>query len=173
MGSEVVPGWIFACPSDIFVSFGQPKCWRNPCVGVRSNAVLLSLGFLLALTDAVPSAIGLRDFAPQTSGGPLYESLLFIRRLVVSSWHADRVPSCSQFDSTMPNRVSGAWSYARGMPLRLYEQRFPVCVTRRPARPGRCRSCRAGSRLRRATWLILPVVICLSQRLSHACVSMN
>jgi hypothetical protein len=28
-------------------------------------------------------------------------------------------------------------------------------------------------RLRNATWLILPVVICLSQRLSHACVSMN
>lgn len=26
---------------------------------------------------------------------------------------------------------------------------------------------------RNATWLILPVVICLSQRLSHACVSMN
>lgn len=25
----------------------------------------------------------------------------------------------------------------------------------------------------RATWLILPVVICLSQRLSHACVSIN
>ena len=24
-----------------------------------------------------------------------------------------------------------------------------------------------------ATWLILPVVICLSQRLSHACLSMN
>ncbi len=27
--------------------------------------------------------------------------------------------------------------------------------------------------VRNATWLILPVVICLSQRLSHACVSMN
>ena len=27
--------------------------------------------------------------------------------------------------------------------------------------------------MRNATWLILPVVICLSQRLSHACVSMN
>ena len=26
---------------------------------------------------------------------------------------------------------------------------------------------------RNVTWLILPVVICLSQRLSHACVSMN
>ena len=24
-----------------------------------------------------------------------------------------------------------------------------------------------------ATWLILPVVICLSQRLSHACISIN
>lgn len=30
-----------------------------------------------------------------------------------------------------------------------------------------------GSSARNATWLILPVVICLSQRLSHACVSMN
>ena len=31
----------------------------------------------------------------------------------------------------------------------------------------------AGLSARNATWLILPVVICLSQRLSHACVSMN
>ena len=31
----------------------------------------------------------------------------------------------------------------------------------------------ATASLRNATWLILPVVICLSQRLSHACVSMN
>ena len=29
------------------------------------------------------------------------------------------------------------------------------------------------SRLRIATWLILPVVICLSQRLSHACLSIS
>ena len=27
--------------------------------------------------------------------------------------------------------------------------------------------------LKAATWLILPVVICLSQRLSHACLSIN
>lgn len=31
----------------------------------------------------------------------------------------------------------------------------------------------AGRHRGRATWLILPVVICLSQRLSHACASMN
>ena len=32
---------------------------------------------------------------------------------------------------------------------------------------------RPSASMRNATWLILPVVICLSQRLSHACVSMN
>jgi hypothetical protein len=41
---------------------------------------------------------------------------------------------------------------------------------RRPLPPPRGRG--AASQ-RNATWLILPVVICLSQRLSHACVSMN
>ena len=41
----------------------------------------------------------------------------------------------------------------------------PTQVARR-GRAGRTSS-------RNATWLILPVVICLSQRLSHACVSMN
>jgi hypothetical protein len=41
------------------------------------------------------------------------------------------------------------------------------------ARPPRGRAARPRSPRGRATWLILPVVICLSQRLSHACVSMN
>ena len=40
-------------------------------------------------------------------------------------------------------------------------------------RPPRGRSARPRPPRGRATWLILPVVICLSQRLSHACVSMN
>ena len=33
--------------------------------------------------------------------------------------------------------------------------------------------CDANSKRKRATWLILPVVIRLSQRLSHACLSLN
>lgn len=41
-----------------------------------------------------------------------------------------------------------------------------------PARDAKVAPC-LGSSARNATWLILPVVICLSQRLSHACVSMN
>ena len=39
-------------------------------------------------------------------------------------------------------------------------------------RPGRGRLERAAPH-KAATWLILPVVICLSQRLSHACLSIN
>ncbi|KAK6771651.1 hypothetical protein RDI58_031108 [Solanum bulbocastanum] len=44
-----------------------------------------------------------------------------------------------------------------------------------PSAPFRARTgvMRRAASLRNATWLILPVVICLSQRLSHACVSMN
>lgn len=48
---------------------------------------------------------------------------------------------------------------------------------RRPPTPRQTASVGRAQRARRrggrATWLILPVVICLSQRLSHACVSMN
>ena len=40
---------------------------------------------------------------------------------------------------------------------------------KRLGRPG----LRPGARIKAATWLILPVVICLSQRLSHACLSIN
>ena len=46
------------------------------------------------------------------------------------------------------------------------------CPLRAVDRQGRLGSAAPASK-RNATWLILPVVICLSQRLSHACVSMN
>ena len=55
-------------------------------------------------------------------------------------------------------------------------ERSTPCANDGRPRLGRARwlgSCGAGSSMRNATWLILPVVICLSQRLSHACVSMN
>jgi hypothetical protein len=43
----------------------------------------------------------------------------------------------------------------------------------RPVPSGSAGLAREAVSRRNATWLILPVVICLSQRLSHACVSMN
>jgi hypothetical protein len=127
---------MFACPSDIFVSFGQPKCWRNPCVGAWSNAVLLSLESLSALTDAVPSA---------SSAGLLPRRL----REVPCTNHCSYTPSCRvataarrscSFVQSLTARcrtlVSGAWSCARGMPLGSQEQRFPDRVTRRPRPSG-------------------------------------
>ncbi|KAL2224577.1 UNVERIFIED_CONTAM: hypothetical protein Sindi_3140300, partial [Sesamum indicum] len=49
------------------------------------------------------------------------------------------------------------------------KQAFGASCERRPP-PFWARPMRAAGSVRNATWLILPVVICLSQRLSHACV---
>lgn len=81
-------------------------------------------------------ALALRDFAPQTSGGPLYESLLLYAVLSCRYRGTQIVFFRAVVDSTMRTSVSGAWSCACGMPLRSYEQRFPVCVTRRPRPSG-------------------------------------
>ncbi|KAF3320170.1 hypothetical protein FCM35_KLT22226 [Carex littledalei] len=74
----------------------KSECWRNPCVGAWSNALLLSLGFLPALTDAVPSAIALRGICPADFGRSLVRIIALIRRLSCCRWrHADRVLSRS------------------------------------------------------------------------------
>ncbi|KAF3621033.1 hypothetical protein FXO37_33005 [Capsicum annuum] len=49
-----------------------------------------------------------------------------------------------------------------------------IALTLNPSAPSRAgRAHATPASMRNATCLILPVVICLSQRLSHACVSMN
>ena len=68
-------------------------------------------------------------------------------------------------------------------PMRTEDRRRPCAVRPGPRPPPGAKhpgGARAKDRARcatasprNATWLILPVVICLSQRLSHACVSMN
>lgn len=52
-------------------------------------------------------------------------------------------------------------------------KRTTVAVAARRRVPRVRRPRPTATSVRNATWLILPVVICLSQRLSHACVSMN
>jgi|MudIll2142460700_1097286.scaffolds.fasta_scaffold22446_2 hypothetical protein len=49
----------------------------------------------------------------------------------------------------------------------------PAAAVAAPREGRRAREPVPARRRGRATWLILPVVICLSQRLSHACASMN
>lgn len=70
----------------------------------------------------------------------------------------------------------GVGSKDPSVPLKHFVSRHARCSCTVLASPPIRRrvECHAVPTSRRnATWLILPVVICLSQRLSHACVSMN
>ncbi|KAG9438682.1 hypothetical protein H6P81_021371 [Aristolochia fimbriata] len=82
-----------------------------------------------------------------------------------------------------PAALLGRWHSPGAFPMDLVDSqtksdRLQLLLDRRCPWPGaEAHSHRALLRRRGlsedATWLILPVVICLSQRLSHACVSMN
>ena len=62
---------------------------------------------------------------------------------------------------------------AKHWSLDAYDNHHPLCLPI-PLPSGGVGQVHAMSASHRnATWLILPVVICLSQRLSHVCVSMN
>ena len=67
-------------------------------------------------------------------------------------------------------RLRSAHGSRRRLPRRVQRCAPPSLRGGGWCRPG---PRRVGPRTGRATWLILPVVICLSQRLSHACASMN
>ena len=66
------------------------------------------------------------------------------------------------------------------MPLlagaRHQQEKIPLLYLRAFGRPWaacKCFTCGVLCAVKAVTWLILPVVICLSQRLSHACLSIN
>ena len=94
------------------------------------------------------------------------------------------VPGHGRGGGGPPPRTPGA-TQGRGCASVQPRLLFPYQIETRGAREGaarrRCvgsallrqRSAPRGSVLRAATWLILPVVICLSQRLSHACLSIS
>ena len=92
-------------------------------------------------------------------------------------------PSAALVASAQTGPLGSASAYGCGKHIglgglgpRAQSRRFywPPSLRRRSARRRLSRGLRRGGRREgRATWLILPVVICLSQRLSHACVSMN
>ena len=66
-------------------------------------------------------------------------------------------------------KIKRTWG---GLGLRLLQSSPSIRMTL--ATPSTSCGIDAGPKSRKnATWLILPVVICLSQRLSHACVSIN
>ena len=61
--------------------------------------------------------------------------------------------------------AAGGRAYERASRSRTTDRPNERLMLAGPGAPGRL------ERERTATWLILPVVICLSQRLSHACLS--
>ena len=74
-------------------------------------------------------------------------------------------------DRVVVRRTDGApgasWLAAR-IAIADCQYSMPASFERKPRPKG---SCRVPCGI--VTWLILPVVICLSQRLSHACLSIN
>ncbi|KAL0293682.1 UNVERIFIED_CONTAM: hypothetical protein Sradi_6923500 [Sesamum radiatum] len=75
-------------------------------------------------------------------------------------WPTASSPDLSDAEHTVGMRPSAS--------VRPEKQAFYASCERRPP-PSWARPMRAAGSVRNATWLILPVVICLSQRLSHAC----
>ena len=130
------------------------------------------VGFLCCVPTSVEfecEAVPLRRAPSQGRGASLAAAPVFQSSGLPPNWPAcDR--SCFQMQNAMP---------ARGPPsLRppISSRSCPIRTTSSPVSAPRLIDVgdRAGRGVtKNATWLILLVVICLSQRLSHACVSMN
>ena len=100
-------------------------------------------------------------------------------RASTTRWRSRRTPksrTCSAMSKQASKQATGRAAHAAGQFSRIR------CMRRTPGATPRAGSkhsvthhpgCPPGPAPTDATWLILPVVICLSQRLSHACVSMN
>src|SRR5215472_11137852 len=90
------------------------------------------------------------------------------------------VPSCRVGAVTVHGRSLVLWDAENDVGVRVFGPRSSKTIVRTDdccgcagVQPPAGGVTQLATSVRNATWLILPVVICLSQRLSHACVSMN
>jgi hypothetical protein len=83
LGSEVVPRCYLLARLTFFCLLGSRNVGEIPVLVRGRMPCCYHLDFC-RLSRMRCLMLALRDSAPQTSGGPLYESLLFIRRLAVS-----------------------------------------------------------------------------------------
>ena len=79
--------------------------------------------------------------------------------------------SCARLCKTCPDGSFTVCERGSPTPAEEAERWGSLPQSLRPLR--RAAEARRGPRPAIVTWLILPVVICLSQRLSHACLSIN
>ena len=143
------------------------------CGLVASARSRPDLGGLFGASPRGPAAGACPGGSPAPSDG-MRVRLLFSRKRGLAGTFARPGGTAAWLEET------GAPRERSSCVLRLQSQNLSF----RPSRPGRrlAGSGRGGARRSRlapprpetiATWLILPVVICLSQRLSHACLSMR
>jgi hypothetical protein len=100
--------------------------------------------------------------------GPRWHLAVALRRPSPVPWTAPWGTQWGQLDGRMGPVVASLQGPARlGAP-----RRPPLSELLCPARAG-CRGGLRAAAFKIVTWLILPVVICLSQRLSHACLSIS
>ena len=139
------------------------SCGHPVPAALRSACVLLPVP-----REAVLDTRCLRRAHPPGCGSSARERPRRLPRAAVSLWPAAPRTPRWRFWSRM-------WlTLKAGDALASRAQESVRPNERRPARHDASARRPALARLRgRATWLILPVVICLSQRLSHACASMN
>lgn len=159
--------------------------WQAPCNGIDLPAHKAShyrvpelvsrtlRRWLLCVLPVVWQLLDLRSptlptMASEVVGGALSSPHVPPASLTSGSGSARQVLPCSrvQCSSVVP---SGCPLVAPSLSSKN-DARGTSCAAL-PSVP--CRGARTMTSLRDVTWLILPVVICLSQRLSHACVSMN
>ena len=97
-------------------------------------------------------------------------SCLMAQPRSVGDWVGGRVRSCLSVGRVSRRRAP--LGHVRWGVLPECRSLLPMATQGKPACARRVRRVQ-GDRRSLATWLILPVVICLSQRLSHACASIN
>jgi hypothetical protein len=136
VGSEVVPRLLFACLSDIFCPLGSRNVGEI-LVLVRGRMLCCYPLDFCRLSRMRCLLLALRDFAPQTSGGPLYESLLLYAVCRVAGGDT-QIVFCRVVVNDMPEQSVRSVLACIWIASRSYEQRFPVCVMRRPACSGWC-----------------------------------
>ena len=141
------------------------------------SSVLLSSGRFRFLAHAGSLRVSVaRRLRPATARVDRCRFFPSVRALVSQS-----TLSAREFLFACPYHTAGL--AAEGTVGQSFASRRGVCVGSSHASPRRvaghvrgalvCGFPTRSQRLLRATWLILPVVICLSQRLSHACLSIS
>ena len=159
-GSDDVPGLPLQLVPQVSASLG---CSLGFLCCVPTTRVLNRLKNVPLSPCAAPLGAAVRGGPQSVRRVPLL-ARLGACGVVGPRWHA-RPLGCGKLSG---HEASGPY-LSRNKAFYASCERRPPLPWSGPSGSGHAASASA----RNATWLILPVVICLSQRLSHACVRMN